>query len=87
MIGPVNITEDLLLSIPKNSETLIERTRRKAEQTLEFKMTKSRETFHFNPPVSIEGSQKVGLTSPEVYNPIINKTEKNNNSNFIYFLI
>ena len=44
-------TEDLLLSISKNCETLIDQTHRKAEETLEFKMTKPRETFHFKPPI------------------------------------
>ena len=47
MIRPKNQTEDLLLSITKNCETLIEQTHRKAEETLEFKMIKPRETFHF----------------------------------------
>ena len=51
MICPKNETEDLLLSITKNCETLIEQTHRKAEETLEFKMTKPRETFHFKPPI------------------------------------
>ena len=48
MIGPKSETEDLLLSITKNCEKLIKQTHRKAEDTLKFKMTKSRETFHFN---------------------------------------
>ena len=51
MIRPKNETEDLLLSITKNSETLIKQTHRKAEETLEFKMIRPRETFHFNPSI------------------------------------
>ena len=47
MIRPKNATEDLLLSITKNCEKLIEKTHRKAEKFLEFKMIKRRETFHF----------------------------------------
>ena len=47
MLRPKNDTEDLLLSITKNCETLIEQTHRKNEETLEFKMNKPRETFHF----------------------------------------
>ena len=35
MIRPKTQTEDLLLSITKNCETLIEQTHRKAEETLE----------------------------------------------------
>ena len=35
---------------------VIGQTHRTAEETLEYKMTKPRETFHFNPAISIEGS-------------------------------
>ena len=78
MIRPKNQTEDLLLSITKNCETLIEQTHRKAEETLEFKMNKSRETFHFKPPIQIKGDWMIGLTDLEVYNSIFNITEENN---------
>ena len=40
MIRPKNETEDLLLSITKNCETIIKQTHRKPEETLEFKMIK-----------------------------------------------
>ena len=78
IIGAGNETEDLLLSISKNFETLIQQAYRKAEETLEFKLTKPRETFHFNRPISTEGSWMLGLPSLEVYNPIFNKTKENN---------
>ena len=67
MIRPKTETEDLLLSKTKNCEKLIEQTHRKAEQTLEFKLTKSRETFHFNPPTQIKGDSMVGLKILQVY--------------------
>ena len=78
MIRPKNETEDLLLSITKKCETLIEQTHRKPEETLEFKMTKSRETFHFNPPIQVKEDRMLGLVDLEVYNSIFNITEKNN---------
>ena len=78
MIRPRNETEDLLLSITKNCETLIEQTHRKAEETLEFKMIKPRETFHFNPPIQIKDNWMIGLVDLEVYNSIFNITEENN---------
>ena len=78
MIRPKNETEDLLLSITKNCETLIEQTHRKPEEILEFKMTKSRETFHFNPPIQVKEDWMLGLVDLEVYNSIFNITEKNN---------
>ena len=62
----------------KNCETLIEQTHRKAEETLEFKMIKPRETFHFKPPIQVKGDWMIGLTNLEVYNSIFNITEENN---------
>ena len=78
MIRPKNETEDLLLSIIKNCETLIEQTQRKPEETLELKMIKPREIFHFTPPVPIKGDFMIGLADLEVYNSISNITEQNN---------
>ena len=78
-IRPGNDTEVLLLSITKNCETLIKRTHTRQEETLEFKLTKSREAFHFNPLISAEGSWMIGLTSLEVLNSIFNKTQQNKN--------
>ena len=78
MIRPKNQTEDLLLSITKNCETLIEQTNRKAEESLEFKMHKPRKTFHFRPPIQVKGDWVIGLTDLEVYNSIFNITEENN---------
>ena len=63
MIRPKNETEDLLLSINKNCERLIEHIHRKAEETLEFKIIKPREMFHLNPPIEIEDNRMIGLTS------------------------
>ena len=81
MITPKNQTEDLLLSITKNCETLIEQTHRKAEETLEFKMIKPREIFHSKPPIQIQGDWMIGLVDLEVYNSIFNITEENNKFN------
>ena len=78
MIRPKNETEDLLLSITKNCETLNEQSHRKPEETLEFKMIKPRKIFHFKPSVRINGDWMLGLTDLEVYNSIFNITEKNN---------
>ena len=64
MIRPKSVTEDLLLSITKNCETLIKQTHRKAE-SLEFKMIKPRKTFHFKVEYV---NWIIQLTSPEVYN-------------------
>ena len=76
MIKPKNETEDFLLSITKNCETLIKQTHRKPEETLEFKMIKPRETFNFNPPIQVKEDWMVGLVNLEVYNSIFNITEE-----------
>ena len=78
MITPKNETQHLLLSITKNCQTLIEQTHRKPEGTLEIKMIKLRETFHFKPPIQVKGDWLIGLTDLEVYNSIFNITEENN---------
>ena len=78
MIKPQNETENLLLSITKNCETLIKQTHTKSQETLEFKMNKPRETFHFKPPIQIKGDWMIGLTDLEVYNSTFNITEESN---------
>ena len=78
MVIPKNETEDLLLSITKNCEKLIEQTHWKPQETLAFKMNKPRESFHCKPSIQIQGSWMIGLTSLEVYNSIFNITEENN---------
>ena len=78
MVHPKIQTEYLILSITKNCETLIEQTDRKAEEALEFKMIKPRQTFHFKPPIQTKEDWMLGLIDLEVYNSIFNKTEENN---------
>ena len=78
MTRPKNETEDLLLSITKNCETLIEQTHRNPQETLEFKMIKPRETFHSKPPIQIKGDWMIRLVDLEAYNSILNITEENN---------
>ena len=78
MIRPKNETEDLLRSITKKCETLIEQTHTKPQETLEFKMIKQRQTFHFSPLIQINGIWMIRLTDLEIYNSIFNITEENN---------
>ena len=78
MIRPKNEIENLLLSITKICETLIEQTQTKAQETLEFKMIKPRKFFHFNSPISIEGSWMKGLIGLEEHNSIFNISKEFN---------
>ena len=78
MIRPKTETEDLLLSIIKNCETIVQHTHRKPEETLELKMIKPRETFHFKTPIYVKGDWMLGLIDLEVYNSVFNITKENN---------
>ena len=64
---------------------MIDQTHRKAEETLDFKMTRPKETMTFKPLISVEGSWMTGLTDLEVYNSTLNITEENNEFNFYNF--
>ena len=87
MIRLKNQTEDLLLSITKICETLVEQTHWTAEEKSEYKLFKQRETFHFYPPISIEGLRMSGLTSLDLYNSIFIITEEKTNLYFKQILL
>ena len=70
--------ESLLLSIAKSNQKIFENTHSKPQETLEFKMTKQKESFSFDVPLNLEEKWMMGVTSLEVYNTVHNKTEKNN---------
>ena len=44
---------ELLLLIKKHTDTLIEQTKSKPQETLDFKMNKQKQTFLFNPPINL----------------------------------
>ena len=72
IIKPKNETEEMLLAPFSLLKTFVKRLLNKPipnlKKTLEYKITKARETFPFNPPIPIDVSWMVGLTSLEVYN-------------------
>ena len=43
---------ELLLLIKKHTDVLIQQTKTKPQETLEFKMIKQLQTFSFNPPIT-----------------------------------
>ena len=67
-----------MLSITKNCEKPIKQTHTRPQETIEFKLNKSRETFHFNPPVQVKEDWMIGLTSLGIYNSIFYTTEEIN---------
>ena len=66
MVRPKNETEDLLFS--KTCRTLIPQTHTKPQETLEIKLTKSRETVSFKPSIILgpDSNWMIGLTILEV---------------------
>ena len=58
-----NGKEKLLFSNTKNWETLVKETHTKPRKILELELIKPRETFLFKPPISIEGSWMIRITS------------------------
>ena len=71
---------ELLLLIKKHTDMLIEQTKTKTQETLEFKMNKQMEAFSFNPPISSieEGKWLLAVTSVEATNSVFNMTNENN---------
>ena len=78
VVRPINQTEDLLVLITKICETLIYQTHTRPQETLDFALTESRKKFHFRPPISLEGSWMLGLSSLEIHNSVLNITEESN---------
>ena len=62
---PKNRFEDLLLSIAKNTKTLINQAQAKAQETLEYKLNESKRFF--NTPSELKGDCFIDLTSWEVF--------------------
>ena len=79
------MNNEMLLLNRKNTETLIQQTRTRPQETLEFKMTKQMETFSFNPPINLieEGKWLLGMTSFECTNSVYNITNENNSFSII----
>ena len=44
---------ELLLLNKKPTDTLVEQTKTKPQETLEFKMNEEMQTFSFNPPINL----------------------------------
>ena len=76
---------ELLLLIKKHTDTLIEQTKTKPQETLEFKMIKQMQTFSFNPPINLfeEGKWLLAVSSVECTNSVFNITNENNSFSII----
>ena len=79
------MNNELLLLIRKHTDTLIDQTKTKPQETLEFKMNKQTQTSSFNPPINLneDGKWLLGVTSLECRNSVFNITNKNNSFSII----
>ena len=79
------MNNELLLLIKKHTDTLIEQTKTKPQETLEFKMNKQMQTFSFNPPINLleEGKWLLAVSSFECTNSVFNITDENNSFSII----
>ena len=75
--------ETLLLK--KRTDTMIERTKTKPQETLEFKINKQMQTFSFNPPINLveEGKWLMAVSSFGCTNSVFNITNENNSFSII----
>ena len=76
---------ELLFLIKKHTDTLIEQTKTKPQETLEFKMNKQTQTFSFSPPINlVEGGKwLIAASSFECTNSVFNITNENNSFSII----
>ena len=79
------MNNELLLLIKKHTDTLIEQTKTKPQETLEFKLIKQMQTFSFNPPINLfeEGKWLLAVSSFECTNSVFNITNENNSFSII----
>ena len=69
----------MLLLIKKLTDTLIDQTKIRPQETLKFKMNKQMQTFSFIPPLNLveEGKWLLGVSSLECTNTVFNITNEN----------
>ena len=74
------MSNELLLFFKKHTDTLIEQTKSRPQETLDFKMKKQMETFSVNRPIKLleEGKWFLAVTCFEATNSVFNITDENN---------
>ena len=72
--------KELLLSRKTQTETIIEHTKTRPQETLEFQMNKKMETFSFNPPINLseEGNWFLSVSSFQGTISVVNIINENN---------
>ena len=81
----LKMNNELLLLIKTHTDTLIEQTKTKPQETLEFKMNKQKQTFSFNPPINLleEGKWLMAVSLFDCTNSVFDITNENNSFSII----
>ena len=68
------------MSLIKHTDTLVEETRTKPQETLDFKLNKQMQNFSFNSPIVLLEEDKwlLAVSSFESTNSVFNITDENN---------
>ena len=76
---------ELLLLIKKHTDTLIDQTKTRSQETLEFKMNKQIQNFSFSPPINLVEENKwlLAVSSFDCTNSVYNITNENNSFSII----
>ena len=79
------MNNELLVLIKKHTDTLIEQTKTRPQETLEFKLNKQMQSFSFNPPINLVEEDKwlLAVSSFECTNSVFNINNKNNSFSII----
>ena len=79
------MNNELLLLIKKHTNSLIQQTKTRPQETLEFRMKKQTQTFLFNPPINLveEGEWLLGVSSFECTNSVFKINNENNSRSII----
>ena len=79
------MNNELLLLIKKHTDTLIEQTKTKPQETLEFKLNKQMQVFSFSPPINLveEGKWLMAVSLFDCTNSVFNINNENNSFSII----
>ena len=74
------MNNELLFLLKKHTDILIQQTKTKPQETLEFKMNKKMQTSSFSPPINLleKGKWLLAVSSFECTNSVFNITNENN---------
>ena len=79
------MNNELLFLIKKHTDVLIQQTKTRPQETLDFKMNKQMQTFSFNPPLNLIEEDKwvMAVSLLDCTNSVFNITNENNSFSII----